>query len=147
MARVTPISVVYTILLFLAVIMLTLPAINYYANPLGASLNSTYTTLNMNFTRTIYAPTDYYTYNSSSGLKASGSLQTFTGLAFMFGAMYQVATAASNGVPMIQVMLGAVAQYAPLPGVEIFALLGLLVMGAEFLLIYFYIASWTKVEA
>lgn len=147
MVRVTPISLVYTVLLLLASMALLLPILTYYANPVGRNVNATYAATNNNFTHLIYAPTYNSTFNSTSGLKASASLQVFSGLAFMFGAMYQVAVAAMNGMPLIQTILGSVAYYSPLPGVDIFALIGLLVSGASFLLIYFYIASWTKVEA
>lgn len=147
MVRVTPISVVYSLILSIVVISLSLPTVSYYANPIAANINSTYSTINANFTRTVYSPTYNATYNSSSGLKASSALQQFTGLAFMFGAMYQVSAASLNGVPMINTILGSVALYAPLPGVDIMALLGMLIFGAIFLLTWFFIASWTKVEA
>ena len=152
MVRVTPVTVAYTILLILATLMLTLPAVSYYASAytnqtLYQTLNGSYQALNKNFTSVIYAPSYNATYNSSAGLKASGSLQQFTGLAFMFGAMYQVGIAIEQGIPMINTILATVAQFSILPNVNIIALLGLFFVGASFLLIYYFIASWTKVEA
>ncbi|MEM4097881.1 MAG: hypothetical protein QXS81_04260 [Candidatus Micrarchaeaceae archaeon] len=148
MVRVTPISIVYTILLLLAVFTLTMPAVRYYTNSTVArNLNDTYNNLNVSFTKNIYAPTYNASLNSSSGLKASNSLQIFTGLAFMFGAMFQVISAAINGIPMIETVFSSVAQYSPLPDVSIVGLFALLIGGAIFLLIWFAIASWTKVEA
>lgn len=151
MAKVTPVTVAYAILLILATLMLTLPVVNYYASAytnqtLYQALNGTYQTLNKNFTSAVYAPSYSAVYNSSSGLKASGSLQQFTGLAFMFGAMYQVGIAIEQGVPMINTVLGVVAQFSILPDVNIFALLGLFFAGVGFLLLWFFITSWTKVE-
>jgi len=150
MVRVTPISVVYTVLLLLVIFMLTIPAANYYASgDLARTLNASYTNINTNFTSKIYSPTYANTINSSSGLKASLNLQIFSGLAFMFGAMYQVSVAALQGIPMIGTVLGSVIQYAPLPSGEMTTLigfLGLFIAGATFLLIWFAIASWTKVE-
>ncbi|MEM3245885.1 MAG: hypothetical protein QXS81_01345 [Candidatus Micrarchaeaceae archaeon] len=147
MVRVTPVSVVYTILLTLAVLTLVLPAAAYYTNPSVANtLNDTYKNLNISFTRNIYAPTYNASLNSSSGLRASNSLQIFTGLAFMFGAMFQVISAAINGIPMLGTVISSVAQYSPLPDVSLVGLFALLISGAIFLLIWFGIASWTKVE-
>jgi len=150
MVRVTPISVVYTVLLLIAIFTLTLPAANYYASgDLASTLNSSYTNINTNFTSKIYTPTYANAIESSSGLQAAQNLQIFSGLAFMFGAMYQVSVAALQGIPMIGTVLGSVIQYAPLPSGEMTTLigfLGLLVSGAIFLLIWFAIASWTKVE-
>jgi len=150
MVRVTPVSIVYTVLLLIAIFTLVFPAANYYASgDLARTINSSYTNLNSNFTSKIYSPTYANTINSSSGLQASENLQIFSGLAFMFGAMYQVAVAALQGVPMIGTVLGSVIQYAPLPSAEMTTLigfLGLLIAGATFLLIWFAIASWTKVE-
>ena len=150
MVRVTPVSIVYTVLLLIAIFTLVFPAANYYASgDLARTINSSYTNLNSNFTSKIYSPTYANTINSSSGLQASENLQIFSGLAFMFGAMYQVAVAALQGVPMIGTVLGSVIQYAPLPSGEMTTLigfLGLLIAGATFLLIWFAIASWTKVE-
>jgi len=151
MVRVTPVSVIYTVLLLIMIFSLVFPAANYYASGnLARTLNASYTNLNSNFTSKIYSPTYQYSLNSSSGLKASMNLQLFTGLAFMFGAMYQVSVAALQGVPMIGTVLGSVIQYAPLPSSEMTTLvgfLGLFIAGATFLLIWFAIASWTKVEA
>lgn len=152
MAKVTPITITYTILLILAVLMLTLPTINYYASAttnatLYQTLNNSYTALNKNFTANIYGPVYSATYNSSSGLKASGSLQQFTGLAFMFGSMYQVAVAVGQGIPIINTVLATVAQFSILPDVNVFALLGLFLAGAVSLLIWFWISNWTKVES
>jgi len=151
MVRVTPVSIVYTVLLLILIFTLTLPAANYYTNgtSLFRTLNDSYMNINSNFTSKVYSPTYANTINSSSGLQASMNLQIFSGLAFMFGAMYQVSVAALQGVPMIGTVLGSVIQYAPLPGGEmttLIGLLGLLITGATFLAIWFAIASWTKVE-
>ena len=146
MVRVTPISIVYTLLLLIVIMALTLPTLKYYANPVANTVNSSYSYVNLNFTKDVYSQTYSATFNSTSGLKASGTLQQFSGLAFMFGAMYQVSVASLGGIPLISIVLGSVAQYAPLPGVDIFALLGFLFVGATFLLIWFAVASWTKVE-
>jgi len=151
MVRVTPVSIVYTVLLLILIFTLTLPAANYYTNgtSLFRTLNDSYTNINSNFTSKVYSPTYSSTFNSSSGLKASMSLQLFSGLAFMFGAMYQVTVAAFQGIPMIGTVLGSVIQYAPLPGGEMTTLIGLaglLITGSAFLLLWFAIASWTKVE-
>lgn len=148
MVKVTPITVTYTILLTIAVLSLTIPTVSYYTNPqIATSLNGTYTALNLNFTNKIYAPTYSATFNSSGGLKASNFLQQFTGLAFMFGAMFQVSVASFQGIPMLSTLMGTMLQYSILPDVNIAALVGLFLAGAGFLLIYFFIASWTKVEA
>lgn len=148
MVRVTPISVAYTVLLSIAVFSFALPAAEYYTNPnIAATLNASYQNINGNFTSKIYSPTYNSIFVSSSGLKASGSLQQFTGLAFMFGEMFQVSSEAFQGIPMLSTMLSSLAQYSPLPDVSVAALLGLLFTGAAFLLGWFFIASWTKVEA
>lgn len=147
MVRVTPISIVYTLLLLIVIMALTLPTLKYYANPVANTVNDSYSYANLNFTNDVYSQTYSATFNSTSGLKASGALQQFSGLAFMFGAMYQVSVASLGGIPLISTVLGSVAQYAPLPGVDVFALLGFLFVGATFLLIWFAVASWTKVEA
>jgi len=116
MVRVTPVSIIYTVLLLIAIFMLTIPAANYYASgDLARTLNSSYMNINSNFTSKIYSPTYSNVTNSSSGLKAAMNLQIFSGLAFMFGAMYQVTVAALQGIPMIGTVLGSVIQYAPLP--------------------------------
>ena len=151
MVRVTPISIIYTVLLLIVIFMLTIPAANYYASgDLARTLNSSYTNINTNFTSKIYTPTYANAIESSSGLQAAQNLQIFSGLAFMFAAMYQVSVAALQGIPMIATVLGSVIQYAPLPSGEMTTLvgfLGLFVAGSIFLLIWFAIASWTKVEA
>jgi len=151
MVRVTPVSIIYTVLLLIAIFMLTIPAANYYASgDLARTLNSSYMNINSNFTSKIYSPTYSNVTNSSSGLKAAMNLQIFSGLAFMFGAMYQVTVAALQGIPMIGTVLGSVIQYAPLPSGEMTTLVGfvgLLITGAIFLALWFAIASWTKVEA
>jgi hypothetical protein len=148
MVKVTPITVAYTILLLIATLSLTANTTLYYTNAtVQNQLNITYKNLNLNFTNLIYGRTYNATVNSSSGLKASNFLNQFTGLAFMFGAMFQVATDVLTGLPMIQTVLSGLAQYSILPGVNLFALLGLFISGCTFLLLYWFISSWTKVEA
>ncbi len=148
MARVTPISVVYTLLLLIAVLMLTMPAFRYYTNPtVAAAINDTYKNVSANFQYAVYSPSYAVTFNSSSGLKAAQSLNLISGLAFMFGGMYQAGVASLQAIPMINTVFGALIYYAPLPDIDIAALLGLLFSGVTFLFIWFLIASWTKVEA
>ncbi|MEM0148598.1 MAG: hypothetical protein QXN16_03890 [Candidatus Micrarchaeaceae archaeon] len=147
MVRVTPISIAYTILLSIAVLALAMPAVVYYSSPsVAGTLNNAYKNLNVSFTRNIYSPTYNSSLNSSSGLKASNSLQQFTGLAFMFGEMFQVISASVSGIPILGTLLSTVAQYSPLPDVSLVGLFALFIAGAIFLLLWFAIASWTKVE-
>jgi hypothetical protein len=130
------------------VLTLIMPAVIQYTSPAVArTINDTYQNLNGNFTSKIYSPVYNATFNSSSGVKASGSLQIFSGLAFMFGEMYQVTLASFQGLPMIATLLGSLVQYSPLPDVNVAALIGLFIGGAAFMFIWWVVASWTKVEA
>lgn len=148
MVKVTPITVAYTILLLVAVLSLTVSTTAYYTNAtIAAQINASYQGLNANFTRVIYSPTYNATMNASSGLKASNNLQQFSGLAFMFGYLFQTATAVIQGLPMIQGILAITAQYSILPNVNVFALIGLFIAGATFLLLWWFASNWTKVEA
>lgn len=148
MAKVTPVTVTYTVLLMIAVGMLSIPTVGYYTNPqIANSLNATFQSVSAGFLNLIYNPTYNSTFVNPGGLKASNNLQQFNGLAFMFGQMFQVASYAFQGLPMINTILAGLVQYSILPGVNIFALITLFLAGAGFLLIYFFITSWTKVEA
>jgi hypothetical protein len=147
MVRVTPISVIYTVTLLLAVFSLTLPTFKYYTNPQTyITLNDTYKNLNLNYTQSIYGQTNNAIFSSSSGLKASNGLQIFSGLAFMFGAMYQVVSDTVVGLPMIGTVLTTMAQYSPLPNVDIVGLISLMITASVLLLGWWAVASWTKVE-
>src|SRR5271157_3066538 len=130
MAKVTPVTVVFRIILLIAVSVLSLPAVGYYTNPtIANTLNGTFSSVSSSFQSTIYNPTYNATFNSSGGLKASENLQSFSGLAFMFGNLYYVASYAWQGLPMIQQLLGTTSQYSILPGVNIYGLIMLFIMG------------------
>lgn len=147
MAKVTPGSIVYTLLLLTAFLLLFQLPVSYYTNSLVAnSFNDTTNTVRTAFYNNIYTPEKQATFNATSGLKASSVLQQFTGLAFMFGSMYQEGTSIFTGTGVINTVISFFMQYALLPPVDMVALIGLLVSGVGFSLMWWLITNWTKVE-
>ncbi len=150
MAKVTPITLTYTVVLMLAVISLTLPAVNTYAGSNNyAAINSLAQSVHTEYLYNVYSVTNFNIYSGPSGLQATTGLigAALSSLAFMFGAILQVATAAADAIPLVGTVLSAVSQYGILPDVDFTALFGLFISAVGMLLGWFIVAQFTKVEA
>lgn len=147
MAKVTPGSLIFAIIFLSAAFMLLEGPIAYYTSPQTANtLNETQANISSAFYSSVYNPTYKAAFNDSGGFKASTVLQSFTGLAFMFGDFFQVMSATIQAPNMLMSSFSWLVYYSPLPAVDIGALLALFIGGIVFAVIWFGITSWTKVE-
>jgi len=145
MANVTPGSITFAILFTAAVLLLLSVPLGYFTNPqISNTINSTQRNETNSYYSLIYTPEYNASFNNSGGFVAAAHLQQFTGLAFMFGAFYQMATSIIQGPAIIYGVLTSLVQYIPLPAVDILGLLGLFFGGISALLLWHLISNWTK---